>query len=119
MPSFKAYKAVPKTGTSQYRVTINAGGSEEFSWNSDDDYTLHRIHIIEESGLSLFKEDTTVTIDETTLTKEAVPASLFAPDILLSPILDVSLPEDKKFKLTITNNESSAITVRVVLELWK
>jgi len=119
MANFAAFKAVPKTNTTTYRVTINAGSSEEFSWSSDDDYTIHRIHVIEESGLSLYKEDTTFMVDQTAYTKEAIPASLLAPDIQLSPIMDIPLPKEKVFKLTLLNNESSAITVRVVLELWK
>jgi len=119
MANFAAFKAVPKTNTTTYRVTINAGSSEEFSWSSDDDYTIHRIFVIEESGSSLYKEDTTVLIDQTAYTKEAIPASLLAPNALYSPIVDVPLKKEQVFKLTILNNESTAITVRVVLELWK
>ena len=99
--------------------TIGAGETVDFTWDSDGDYIIHRIFIIEASGRTLSKSTVTIMIDSVAVTKDSVPCSVFGPDTLVSPVLDIPLGKGRKFSASIKNNEGVDIEVYVVLELHK
>ena len=99
--------------------SVSAGGSTEKTWTSDDDYTIHKVKFIEKSGGDLYQYEVTISIDNYVITKDIVSGSVFVGTWNQLPELDISIKKAQVIKFSITNNESAARDVYIVLELHK
>jgi len=102
-----------------YEETVAADASFETDWTADADYIIDKIHIIEKTGRTLYKTPVTMRIEEEVITKDKVPASLFAPDEWLSPKLNAEFPKGKTYFISGTNKEGVSIDIAVILKLVK
>ena len=100
-------------------ATVTAGNTVEYSWKSDESYTLKRIFIINKDGGTLWKTPVTITIEQWTLTDDKVPAEFFNKPLNQSYEFDIPITLNKEIKFALTNNEGSDISIMILLELWK
>jgi len=112
MPAFYAFKTIDIG-------SVAAGGQGEQKWASDDDYTIHKIMLVEKTGATLYKYLVTISIDSYVITKDTVPGSCLALPWSQLPELNVSLSKAKEIKISVGNGESAARDCYVVLELYK
>jgi len=97
--------------------TLAAGASVEEEWTSDADYLIEKIFLIERTGKSLYKVMTTISVDTDYLTKDKVPASVFAPDEWLSPKIGRSFARAETFKMAMKNEDTVDFDIVVLLKL--
>jgi hypothetical protein len=98
--------------------SIAAGGQAESIWESDGDYTLHKIIIVEKTGASINQVEVTIRIDGTILTKDVVPAVVLSLANNNPTIIDTDLKDGQKITFGLKNNESASRNLYAVLELW-
>jgi len=115
MAKFFAYKLV-------WSGTLSAGGtvtSDTAKWTADDKYIIEKIFIIERDARTLSDVEVTAAIDDYVFTKDKVPASVFAPDELLSPVLNLVIDKGKNVKFDLKNVGSNDYNIYIVLKLLK
>jgi len=100
-------------------ATVTAGNTVEYSWKSDESYTLKRIFIIDKDGGTLWKTPVTISVEDWTLTDDKVPAEFFNKPLNQAYEFDISLTLNKEIKFALTNGEGSDISIMILLELWK
>ena len=98
--------------------SISAAATKEESWESDGDYQVRRIYIVEKTGASLHRVEVTVRKDADLLTRDYVPAVLITHLNNLNPELNVPVAKGQKIVFGIKNNEATARELYAVLELW-
>jgi hypothetical protein len=98
--------------------SIAAGGQVEASWESDGDYTIKHIFLIEKTGASLRKVEVTIRKDNVPYTKDVVPAAVLSYDNVNIPELSISLADGQKIVFGLKNLETAAREIYAVLELW-
>ena len=99
--------------------TVSAGTTKdvEFSWH--ETVRVHRIFFIERSGASLAKVNVTIKWGaDDVITRESVPASIFAYDPSKAFVLDRELKSDLLVKFSFTNNDSSDKDLVIVFECY-
>jgi hypothetical protein len=97
---------------------IAAGQTTEQSWESDADYTIHRIFFVEKAGNPINAVEVTIRKEAENYTKDYIPAAVLAYNNVNNPILDVSLKDGEKIVFGIKNNETAARSLYIVMELW-
>ena len=98
--------------------SISAGATAERSWESDGDYQLKRIFIVEKGGATLNRVEVTVRKDGEMFTRDYVPAILISHLNNLNPEINAALAKGQKIVFGIKNNEAAARDLYAVLELW-
>lgn len=96
---------------------VSAGIAYELSWAADKKYTLERVFIVDRDGYTLYKVDASVRIEDQVITKEAVPAALFAPDEWLSPVIDYPVEKGETITITLTNKDTVSHYIIAILKL--
>ena len=107
--TFKYYKYFEKDA-------IADGLTYEDSWEADEDLKLKRIHIARKDGIALTKSTFYLKIAERIFTHPVVPASILAPDALISPTLDVSFRKGEKLFFTFKNLEGASVSIMITFE---
>ena len=99
-------------------VAANGGTKEvEFSWH--ESVTVHRIFLIEKSGADLTKVDVTITWGPNDpITRETVPASIFAYDPSKAFVIDRKLDSSLTVKFSFKNNDTADKDIVIVLECY-
>jgi len=97
--------------------TVSAGGSQSWEWNSDDEYILKHVLVIERDDLSLSKCLLTGRIEQNYWTFDRVPASIFGRDIRTAWELNYELPKNQKVYISIENTDTSDHDIQIVLVL--
>jgi len=98
--------------------TIGSGASEDIKYQSDGDYIIKHILIIDKDDLSLSKLRVTVSLEQTALTKDTVPATVFGRNIRDAWTIDWAITKGQVLKMTIKNEDSTDRTISVVLALY-
>ena len=98
--------------------SIAAGGSGSAEWDSDDDYVIRHI-LIKADGGATTQSTCTIAIDDKTYTKDKALCNTFGTNAQDALLLNIKLAKNKKFKISVTNNEGAAKTFTVELVLEK
>jgi len=112
MAKFYAFKTIDS-------FTVSAGSTVEKTWTSDDDYTIHKIRLVETTSVGLANLKTTITLDGYAVTKDIVPGSVLTGYENQLPTLDIPISKSQVIKLSFENAGTSSVTIYVVMELWK
>ena len=110
MGSLRYYKTFEKDG-----LALNTSWTQ--TWTVEADIRIKRIHIVEKVGTVLRKSTFYLKIAGAVYTHDLVPCSVLGPDILTSPVLDITLPKGAELSYTIKNNDVATINLFVTLEL--
>lgn len=97
--------------------SITTGTRVSGSWTADQDYLIKRVHLIRKDGASFTASTFFWKIGDNVFTREKVPASIYGPDVLVSPILDIDFPKGAKLDYTFENLEGATISIFVVFEV--
>ena len=98
--------------------SVAAGATAEKSWEADDDYTIHRIYVVEKTGASINAVEVTIRLDDTLLSRDYVPAVILSPGHVNNPAIDIAFKKGQKITFGVKNNEAAARSLYAVLELW-
>jgi len=109
---FAEYKYFEKDG-------IADGGTYEDDWTPKEDRVIKRVHLARKDGASFTKSTFYFKIDGKVYTLDVVPCIVLGPDILTSPVLDISAKAKETLSFTLKNLEGASIDVMITLELWK
>ena len=107
--SLKYYKTFEHDG-------IAIGDTRTSTWTAEEDMRIKRIHIVEKAGTTLRKSTFYLKIVGRIYTHEIVAASVFGPDVLVSPVIDIPFGKSEGLSFTLKNNEAAAISVFVTFE---
>ena len=110
MGSLRYYKTFEKT-------SLADAASWTQTWTVEADMLIKRIHIIEKAGTTLRKSTFYLKIAGPVYTHDLVPCSVLGPDILTSPVLDITLPKGAELSYTLKNNEGKTIDLFVTLQI--
>lgn len=99
--------------------SISAGSTVSGSWTADDDYIIRKIYIVEKSGATINASTLYFKVGGDVYTHEFVSAKVLGPQQNVTPLIDIEITKGEKFDYTFKNNESSAVSIFIVLELWK
>ena len=110
MNSLKYYKTFEKT-------SLADAASWTQTWTVEADMRIKRIHILEKAAKILRKSTFYLKIAGDVYTRDLIPCSILGPDIMVSPVLDITLPKGAELSFTLKNNEGSVINLFVTLEL--
>jgi len=111
MPRFAKIKQL-------WKATVTAGDTKTEEWTADENYILHQVLFIEETGAELYKSQVTIRIDNNVLTIEKCSAYIFNHDRRKSPILDVPFEKDHKITVSLENLEGADKTIECDLILY-
>jgi len=95
------------------------GAVYEDDWTPKEDRIIKRIHLARKDGASFTDSTFYFKIDGKVYTLDVVPCVVLGPDILTSPILDISIKAKETLSFTLKNLEGATISVMVTLELHK
>jgi len=96
---------------------IAAGDTRTGTWTAEENLVIKRIHIIEKAGTTLRKSTFYLKIAGRIYTHEVVPASVFGPDILVSPVVDIDFKKAETLSFTFKNNEGTTINIWITFEV--
>jgi len=96
--------------------SIAAGATQDGSWTIEEDARLKRIRIIKKTGETLIKSTFWFQINGVSYTRPYVSCQSFGPDILTSPVLDITVKKGDKFDFSLKNNEGATIGVFIELD---
>jgi len=99
--------------------TLADTATYEDSWVADENLILKRIHIKNKDGSALTDSTFYFKIAEVPYTHAVVPAAILGPDIMVSPILDISFQDKKKLDFTFKNLEGATISIFISFEVWR
>ena len=97
--------------------SVSAGGSAEDSWTPETDVRISKIYVFGQGTVDLTQVDLYLEVAGETKTKALVPAKLFDPSNQQHPTLDWMISKGSKIYIKVTNNSSSAYTIRIVFEV--
>jgi len=112
MSAFAEYKYFEKDD-------IADGGTYEDDWTPKEDRVIKRIHLARKDGASFTDSTFYLKIDGVVYTLDVVPCVVLGPDILTSPVLNITIKAKQTLSFTLKNFEGVTISVMVTLELWK
>jgi len=99
------------------RVGLSDGASWVETWVAEEDMVIKRIHIVEKGGTTLRKSTFYFKIAGRVYTRELIPCSIFGPDVLVTPVINVPFKKAEEFSFTLKNQEGAAIDLWVSVEL--
>jgi len=107
--AFKYFKTFEKDNLAD-------GAVYEDSWTADEDLVIKRVYIKNKDGSSLTDSTFYFKISETVFTHPLVPAAILGPDVLVTPILDISFTAGQKLEFTFKNLEGVTISIFIVFD---
>jgi len=108
---FKEFKYFERDG-------IADGGTYEDDWTPKEDRIIKRIYLARKDGQSFTDSTFYFKIDGVVYTLDVVPCIILGPDILTSPVLDISIRAKETLSFTFKNLEGVSVDVMITLELW-
>jgi len=108
---FREFKYFEKDGVAD-------GATYEDDWTPKEDRVIHRIYIARKDGQSFTDSTFYFKIDGVVYTLDVVPCIVLGPDILTSPVLDISIKAKETLSFTFKNLEGVPVDVMITLELW-
>mgnify|MGYP000480477907 CR=1 FL=1 len=97
--------------------SISAGSSVSGSWYADDNYVIKRIHVISKDGTTLYNSTLYFKISDKVYTREKVPVAILGKDQETTTEVNISFTKGEKLDYTFSNNETSAVSIFIVLEV--
>lgn len=97
--------------------TITVGSTQSDTWDSDDDYIIRHI-FIKADGAATTKSTCTIAVEDVALTKDKALCNTFGTNPENGLLLAYPLGKNRKFKVSVTNNEGAdkSFTVELVLD---
>jgi len=108
---FKEFKYFEKDGVAD-------GATYEDDWTPKEDRIIKRIYLARKDGQSFTDSTFYFKIDGVVYTLDVVPCIILGPDILTSPVLDISIRAKETLSFTFKNLEGVSVDVMITLELW-
>jgi len=97
--------------------TVAAGATDILTWTSDGNYRLHHIHGYDQNDEPLTETEGTVKIAEKILFKDRIPLVHLRPSELGAINWDVDFTMGEKIEFGVTNNRTTSVTFKFILEL--
>jgi len=102
-----------------YKASLADAASWEDSWTADENLIIRRIYLKNANGSAFTDSLFYFKISGDVFTHPDVPAAVLGPDVLVTPVLDISFPLGAKLDFTFKNTEGVAVDVFVVFEVWE
>lgn len=99
--------------------SISASGSADIEYTFSDELTIVRLFIWETSGADLYNVSMTLRIEDEYITHDSIPAEIFNTDRRDAWELNWRVKNGTKLYMTLTNNGSSTVNVKVFAEIVK
>jgi len=96
---------------------IADGTTVSGSWTADENYLIKRVHIINKAGAPLNKSTIYFKIGDRVFTREIAPALVFGQNVQVTAVLDIPFGKGEKLDYTFKNNEGSAVSIFIALEV--
>ena len=99
--------------------SIDAGDTETIEYTFEDNLTIVRLFIWASDGSDLYDVVMTLRIEDEYITHDSIPCQMFNTNYHRAPVLNWNVVNGNKLNLSITNNKTSAISLRVFVEVVK
>jgi len=93
-------------------------GTYEDDWTADEDLVIHRIYIKNKDGSALTDSTFYFKIVGDVYTHPLMPAAILGPDVMITPVLDISFVKGAKLEFTFKNLEGKTISLFIVFEVY-
>jgi len=112
---------MPKLAFTKRYDTGSLADKETFQkeWTSPKDLIIHRIFIKSVDGIELKKSLFWLKVGDDVYTEDDIPASIWGPDILVSPVIDINFSKAKTLNFIFKNLEGATKQVYITFELYE